>query len=119
MKVFNYVLLGLMTAAFVIVMFPLGGIAGLLFASPFCLWPVAGQVVLTRIVRPFGAQVILTATSLLYAGWFAYLYMYATVWYRDPQSPIVFLFTGIYAVPVLLPLWGLAFGLNRKPRSIA
>ena len=120
MKKLNVGLLIASVSAFVAVMLPMGGPGGLLFMAGFCLWPHAVQWGLICLLRGNAAQWLLAAATLSYAGCFAYLYMNVVVWHPDPQSPIAFLFSGVYALPVLLPLWGAAWlvaGRRRGGRS--
>ena len=50
--------------------------------------------------------------SLLYGIWFAYVMYDAFYVHVAPQIAIIIIFVGIYALPVLLPLWIVAFVLN-------
>ena len=88
---------------------------GALFFSVFSTWPLLIILFLIEVcARPF-CQIVLTISSLCYALWFAYLYGCAFYWYVDPQSPILLLFVGVYALPVLVPVWGLVFLMRRRP----
>ena len=53
----------------------------------------------------FSSQAVILVTTVAYAAWFIFIYASATVLHPDPQSPIAFLFVGIYAAPALFLLW--------------
>lgn len=76
-----------------------------LFFVPFAFGPLVITVTLCFALPSASAQRLLTISSVLYAVWFGYVY--AQVFYinPDPQSPIAFLFIGVYAVPVLVVFW--------------
>jgi hypothetical protein len=79
-------------------------VAGLLLA-PFSFGPLVVTAGLAIALRSRPAQIVLSLSSILYAAWFGYVYAQAVHINPDPQSPIAFLFVGIYAVPVLVVLW--------------
>lgn len=78
--------------------------AGLFFV-PFSFGPLAVTIGLAFALRSTLAQVLLTVSSILYGAWFAFVCAQAFFVNPDPQSPIVFLFVGIYAIPVLAIFW--------------
>ena len=78
--------------------------AGLFFV-PFVFGPLVVTAVLSFVLLSTRAQKLLTISSILYALWFVYIYAQAFYINPDPQSPIAFLFIGIYAVPVLAIFW--------------
>ncbi|WP_339727784.1 hypothetical protein [uncultured Gimesia sp.] len=78
--------------------------AGLFFV-PFVFGPLVVTAVLSFALLSTRAQTLLTISSILYALWFVYIYAQAFYINPDPQSPIAFLFIGIYAVPVLAIFW--------------
>jgi hypothetical protein len=77
---------------------------GGLFFVPFAFGPLAGTIGLAFACRSTLAQYLLTVSSVSYGAWFAFIYVLA-FGSPDPQSPIAFLFVGIYAVPVLAIYW--------------
>ena len=87
--------------------------AGTLFLLPFYAFPPIVAIFLARRFTNIISQVIITATSVGYGVWFAYLYYDAFYVHLDPQSGLVFVFVGIYALPGLLPLWLIAFVIER------
>ena len=61
---------------------------------------------------------ILAGTSLLYGLWFVCIVYY--VFYiapPDAQNGLIILFVGIYALPVLLPLWIIAYFVEWRSRK--
>ena len=78
--------------------------AGLFFV-PFAFGPLAVTLGLSVLLRSKPAQAVLTVSSVLYAVWFGYVYLQAFHLNSDPQSPIAFLFVGVYALPVLIGFW--------------
>jgi len=90
--------------------------AGLFFV-PFSFGPLAVTIGLAFALRSTLAQVLLTVSSILYGAWFAFVCAQALFVNPDPQSPIVFLFVGIYAIPVLVIFWiAAAVAHLRKPK---
>lgn len=85
--------------------------AGLFFV-PFAFGPLVITVILSFALRSRSAQVLLATSSVLYAAWFGYIYADAFYLNPDPQSPIAFLFIGVYAVPVLVVFW-IAAGVSQ------
>jgi len=85
---------------------------GTIFALCFCGFPpIVSMVLSVKAKSPF-SHIILATASLLYGIWFAYAMFDAFYVHVDPQSAIVIVFVGIYALPVLLPLWILAVVSN-------
>ena len=78
--------------------------AGLFFV-PFTFGPLAVTIGLAVVWRSTLAQYLLTVSSVLYGAWFAFIYAQAVYVNPDPQSPIAFLFVGVYATPVLAVFW--------------
>jgi hypothetical protein len=78
---------------------------GGLFFVPFAFGPLTVTIGLAFACRSTLAQYLLTVSSALYGAWFAFVYVQACYVNPDPQSPIVFLFVGIYAIPVLAIFW--------------
>jgi hypothetical protein len=82
------------------------------FFFPYTMTPFVVTGLLAVIWRGFWTQVVLLVTTLAYAAWFAYVYVHAMILNLDPQSPIAFLFVGIYAAPFLVVLWLIAYALE-------
>jgi len=76
-----------------------------LFFVPFAFGPLVVTLGLSFLLRCKHAQRLLTISSLAYAAWFGYIYLQAFYLNPDPQSPIAFLFVGVYALPVLVVFW--------------
>ena len=86
--------------------FLVGKVLGVVFLLPFYGFPLIVSLVLVIFLKNTFSQFVLSATSLLYGGWFAYQ-MY-TVFYvlpSDAQNALIVLFVGIYFLPAGLPLW--------------
>ncbi len=82
---------------------------GVLFFIPFALGPLLVTYGLTFICHRKPSLVILLISAAAYLTWFLFVYMNAFYWHPDPQSPIALLFVGVYSLPVMLPLWLVAF----------
>lgn len=78
---------------------------GGLFFVPFAFGPLAVTIALAFVFRSTLAQYLLVVSSVMYGVWFAFVYAQAVFLNPDPQSPIAFLFVGIYAFPVLAIFW--------------
>ena len=94
-----------------------GGLINIVFGTllflALCGFPQIVSIMLSvRSKNPF-SHITLMIASLLYGGWFAYIEYDAFFVNLDPQSGIAMIFIGVYALPVLLPLWIAAIVLNR------
>lgn len=87
---------------------------GLLFFVPFTLGPLFVTLLLGFIVRRKLALGLLLTSTLIYFAWFLFIYLSAFYWHLDAQSAIALLIIGIYSLPVMIPLWIVAW-LKRKP----
>ena len=107
-----FVLLGMISFVAYIA-FP-NGLAGILYASLVFSWfygfpPIVSMVLSYRSKSPI-SQMILAGTSLLYGLWFSCIMYYVfSIAPPDAQNGLIILFVGIYALPVLLPLWIIAY----------
>ena len=96
------------------------GIANMLFATlfllPFCGFPPIVSMVIAGYSKASTPQIITATASFLYGIWFIYIanLAFSTV---DAQGGLIFLFVGIYALPVLLPLWITALVLETRHRK--
>ena len=86
---------------------------GVLFLLPFYGFPPIVSIVLARRFTKAIPQMILTLTIVLYGAWFAYIYRDAFHVNLDPQSGILMVWVGIYALPSLIPLWLISFAIER------
>ena len=112
LRLITYVLTGIAFIAYFIVFGRLGGIKGMLFLLPLTMTPLIVNLYFAERFRAFWSQAVLLATTVAYAFWFIVVYLDVTIWHPDPQSPIAFLFVGIYALPILFLLWALAWAFN-------
>lgn len=90
--------------------------AGLLFV-PLALWPLMVSAAASFFVKVDRAAGWLLASSLLYALWYGYLFVSAFYLHPDPQAGLVFLFVGIYSLPVMLVLWIVALVKEVRQRQ--
>lgn len=90
-------------------------LAGVIFMTPFSLGPLFVTLSLAFKAESLLSQRLLLASTVAYSSWFAFAYLDAFVWHLDPQSALVLLFVGIYSLPVMLPLWVIAWW-KRKNR---
>lgn len=67
--------------------------------------------------RSLGSQIVFLVATLAYCAWCVYVYVDVTITHPDPQSPIVFLFVGIYAAPVLFFFWLAAYAFEWRERG--
>jgi hypothetical protein len=91
-------------------------VGGVLFMAPFSISPLLVTLLLSfKAVNPL-SQRLLLASTLVYSAWFAWIYLDAFYWNIDPQSAIVLLFVGVLSLPVMIPLWVIAWW-KRNPKS--
>ncbi|MGC3992204.1 MAG: hypothetical protein QM796_21420 [Chthoniobacteraceae bacterium] len=88
-------------------------LAALLFL-PSALGPLVFNLLVAAICSPRSCQTVLTFAALLYTGWFTWVYMDIFYWHPDPQSAVGLIFAGMYAIPVILPLWLLTLWLKNR-----
>lgn len=92
-------------------------IMGGLFFVPFVLGPHAVTHIGVWLAKTKKAQSILMFALFAYAAWFGFVYTDVFYLHPDTQSPIALLFVGVYALPVLVPLWAVAWWLDSKGRA--
>ena len=86
-----------------------------LYLVPFVFGPLFVSLVLAIVWRARRkSQLPLTVSSVLYLLWFAYVYRDVFYGHPDAQSPIALLFVGVYALPVMLAAWLIAWRLGRQ-----
>lgn len=90
---------------------------GIFFFFLFCAFPIIISLILLYYTnlsihrrRKIIAQIILLISCILYTIWYCFIEIDIHR-HPDPQSGIVYLFVGIFAVPFLLPLWIIALFL--------
>ncbi len=89
---------------------------GVLFMAPFSLSPLLVTLLLSfKAVSPLSRRLLL-ASTLVYSAWFSLIYLDAFYWNIDPQSSIALLFVGVLSLPVMIPLWTIAWW-KRNPKS--
>jgi hypothetical protein len=109
-----------MIVGLIALVYQTSSLMGALFFFPFVMGPLVVTAALGSWLRGRRCQDFLMLGSILYIGWV--VWMWVDVFHRhpDPQSAIVLLFVGAYALPVLLPLWIVAwFKRERTPRTEA
>ena len=79
--------------------------------TPFALGPLAVSLLVTLFARTKASQITLIVGSVLYGGFFIYLYIQLYYVSPSPQSGIVLLFIGFYSLPVMLVVWGVSWSL--------
>jgi hypothetical protein len=95
-----------------VVVFGRFGLGALLFFAPFILPPFAFVAYLVTQWHSRGSQITCLVGTISYSSWCAYFYSDVAIRHPDPQSPIALLFVGIYAAPVLLVLFWIAYALE-------
>jgi len=85
----------------------------------FCFGPLLGTLFLSIITKNNMAQVALLASTVGYVSWFLIVY-HKVITTPDAQSPIAFMFVGIFAVPFLLLIWipAIILAILNRPRMI-
>ncbi len=91
-----------------------GAIGGTLVFVPFSLGPLFLSLLVAVFSPQRSSQIVLSLGSILYAVWFGFVFLDVFYWHLDPQSAVALLFTGIYSLPVLIPLWLVSLVLMRK-----
>lgn len=86
--------------------------------TPLCSFPFIVNGILACKWKNRWSLGILATTSIVYGLWFTSV-MYDAFYLHyllkpDPQGGLIILFVGIYALPVLLPAWIVAWYLNSR-----
>ena len=86
--------------------------SGTLFMVPFALGPLVLSLLLALVMPNKASQITLIIGSVLYAGFF--IYLYGGLFHRSPspQSGIGLLFIGFYSLRVMIPIWCVAAFLS-------
>ena len=88
-----------------------------LFFVPITLGPHAVSHVLCFLLKSHRAAVVLSAGMLAYCAWFFFVYVDVFYVHLDPQSAIALLFVGVVALPLMIPVWVVAFALDRAAKK--
>ncbi len=115
----RFVTLTLIGIAFVTYLIVIGQMSlnALLLFFPFTMIPYLLIAAVVMRWRSIGSQLVCLFATIAYLAWFAYVYLDATVWHPDAQSPIAFAFVSNYAAPVLFILWLVAYAFEWNARS--
>ena len=89
-------------------------IAGVFIFAPISLWPLMVSIIVAFRLSSMSSQIVLSVGSVLYAIWFGFVYMSAFHWHPDAQSAIALVFVGIYSLPVMIPVWSIAFSFSSR-----
>ena len=81
------------------------------FVILFVLWPLVLSLFLALIAQSRSSQITLIIGSILYGACFSFIYGSS-----GAQSGVALLFMGFYSLPVMVPIWGVAVFLKRKPQ---
>ena len=81
------------------------------FVILFVLWPLVLSLFLALITQSRSSQITLIIGSILYGACFSFIYGSS-----GAQSGVALLFMGFYSLPVMVPIWGVAVFLRRKPQ---
>ena len=81
------------------------------FVILFVLWPLVLSLFLALIAQSRSSQITLIIGSILYGACFSFIYGSS-----GAQSGVALLFMGFYSLPVMVPIWGVAIFLKRKPQ---
>ena len=89
--------------------------SGTLFMVPFALGPLVLSLLLALVMPNKASQITLIIGSVLYAGFF--IYLYGGLFHRSPspQSGIGLLFIGFHSLHVMIPIWCVADFLRLWP----
>ena len=89
--------------------------SGTLFMVPFTLGPLVLSLLLALVMPNKASQITLIIGSVLYAGFF--IYLYGGLFHRSPspQSGIGLLFIGFHSLHVMIPIWCVADFLRLWP----
>ncbi|MES2307927.1 MAG: hypothetical protein V4507_03625 [Verrucomicrobiota bacterium] len=86
---------------------------------PFSLGPLLISAMIVCFLTNKRSQIILSLSSICYAGWFAFADRDIFYIHPDPQSPILFIFIGIYSLPIMAIFWFAAFWIDIRNRPLS
>jgi predicted Ser/Thr protein kinase len=84
---------------------------------PLSLGPLFISLILSLWLTEKRCQKILRIGSVLYALFFAYIFLNSFYWNLDPQSAIGLIFIGFYSLPVMIPIWISAVVMHFKQKE--
>lgn len=87
---------------------------GLLFFMPFSFGPMVFSLFLGCRASSKKCLLTLLVANILYFVWFLWVYLEVFYLHPDPQGPIAFIFIGVYSLPVMIPLWIVAFRFQTR-----
>ena len=92
--------------AFSLLLSQSGGVMGvLLLLLPLTFGPMIVSLILGAAVGSQRSLLTLLISNILYSFGVLWAYFHAFYFYPDPQAGLVFLFVGIYSLPVMIPMW--------------
>ena len=86
------------------------------FFAIFALWPLGVSAALTKFAEGTVAQIIMALSTVLYGGWFGYVYMETFHWHPDPGG-LALVFVGFLALPVFAIFWGIIVATTLATRK--
>lgn len=86
-----------------------------MFITPFSLGPLFVTLILTSFCKRTASLALLLISTCLYSAWFTYAYLKAFSGHVDSESAFAMVFVGIYSLPVMLPLWIVAYRMRNLP----
>jgi len=88
--------------------------ANSMLLAPFSLGPLFITLVMSLLCGKTSSQALLLTATCLYSVWFTLVYTDAFHWHFDHQRAFAsILFCGIQSLPVMLPIWIVAFSKRR------
>ena len=95
--------------AFSLLLSQSSGVMGvLLLLLPLTFGPMIVSLILGAFVGSQRSLLTLLISNVLYSFWVLWAYLIAFYFYPDPQAGIIFVFVGIYSLPVMMPMWVVA-----------
>lgn len=108
-----FALCGLLTG-FLMLIPKSSGVLGALLLALFSLGPTLSvTMVLAAYLPQRWPQILLGIAGIASSACFAWAYLDVFHWHSDPQSPVGLIFVGVYSLPLLIPIWLLAFAARR------
>lgn len=89
-------------------------ILGPLLFVAFAMFPHAVSHTLCYLESFKHAPLAIMTAMIVHTGWIGFLYLDAFYLHPDPQATLVFVFAGVFALPVLIPIWAVALLLGRR-----
>lgn len=92
--------------------------SGVVFSSLLSLGPLYISLVLAAFLTHQKSQIILCVASSLFSIWFTYVYLNIFYWDIDAQGGVALIFVGLISLPVMIPLWLIAYMFKRQSQII-